>query len=148
LSVPALPPQAEPVPPPVAPPPVAAPVPAPPTAPATIGLSYQDCDCQCGSNGQGDADSCTDFSALVEEPVTVQCASSDGAALTVEPLPVIPGGSFTVTAPGGGSLPDKTECTIIAPDGTQLQQVVIDTSGSVPLVIGDKFGALWLEDSP
>jgi hypothetical protein len=108
-------------------------------------FSYQNCDCDCGSNGQGDESVCVDQAPLVEDPVTILCVSGAGERMLLEPSTVNPGGSFSVQADNGSTLPQKIDCSISAPDGTKLQQNVIDTSGDVALEIGDKFGAMHLE---
>jgi hypothetical protein len=110
-----------------------------------ISFSYQNCDCFCGSNSQGDAAVCEDIAPLVEGPSTVLCLSGDGETLVVEPMPVLPGGVFTVKRASGGNLPESIDCTITGPDGTLLQQNSINTSGNVPLEIDDEFGAMQVE---
>jgi hypothetical protein len=108
-------------------------------------FSYQNCDCDCGSNGQGEESVCVDRAPLVEDPVSIVCVSGDGERMVVEPPTVNPGGSFSVQADSGSTLPPKIDCSISAQDGTELQQNIIDTSGDVVLEIGDKFGAMHLE---
>ena len=109
-----------------------------------VAFSYQNCVCDETANNQGDATFCLDFSPPVEETVRVTCVSP-GTTVIVSPESVPPGGIFSVTAAGEGPLPLTIDCSIFSSDGTELQQVVIDTSGSVDLQLGDKFGALQLE---
>jgi len=111
-----------------------------------VAFSYQNCDCDETANGQGDAAFCEDFSPPVEMPVRVECVGTDGTTMSVSPAIVPPGGIFAVTTDGGGTLPPGIDCSIFVDEtNTLLQQVVIDTSGTVDLQLGDKFGALQLE---
>jgi len=107
---------------------------------AVLAFSYQDFLCDPTSNSQGNAATCEDNAPLVEDEVTVSCVG-----LTVAPMIVPPGGIFVVSVPGGGMLPDMIDCSIVGPDGTLLQRNTLDTSGTVGLELGDKFGAMQLE---
>jgi len=107
---------------------------------SVVAFSYQNCLCDATANNQGSAAVCEDSAPLVEGPVSVECIG-----MTVSPTTVPPGGIFSVTAPGGGPLPPTIDCSIIGPDGATLQRNVIDTSSTVSLELGNKFGALQLE---
>ena len=111
-----------------------------PAALQVLAFSYQNNVCDPGSNSQGDAATCVDSAPLVEDDVTVECVG-----LTVDPSTVPPGGIFSVTASGGGPLPDVMDCSIIGPDGVVLQQNTLDVSGNSVLELEDGFGALQLE---
>lgn len=87
---------------------------------------------------------CLDNAPLIPEPVSIQCSALDGQPLITEPAIVAPGGSFTVSSPTGGILPQQIDCLIASSNGP-LQRNLIDTSGTVPLSLGDKYGALQLE---
>lgn len=94
-------------------------------------------------NSQPGVAVCRDDAPLVPEPVSVLCSTPDGISLVTQPSLVAPGGAFTVQS-SAGPLPSQIECVIHAPSGP-LQMNIIDTSGSVPLFLGDKYGALLLE---
>lgn len=110
-----------------------------------MAFSFQNCDCSCGSNSQGTAASCDDFAPLVELATSVVCEASNGVALQVVPSVVLPGGIVRVRTADGGNLPEKIDCSLLGPDGTRLQQNVIDTSGNVGIEIDDEFGALQVK---
>jgi hypothetical protein len=109
-------------------------------------FSYQYCYCDESANDQGDHSVCTDLGPIVEEPVTVQCSGTYGEShLYVSPHIVEPGQRFSVTTYDSSVLPKKIECTIFNSHGKPIQKNIIDTSGSSPLTLGDKYGALQLD---
>jgi len=119
-------------------------------------FSYQnETQCNSTSNTQGSEAICVDNAPLVAEPVDVRCSPytpygdlcvccTGNSELTVAPETVYPGDIFAVTDPNGRQLPPKLECIIFF-EGNKLQTNVIDTSGTVGLNLGDKFGSLQVE---
>ena len=120
-------------------------------------FSYQnETQCNPTSNTQGSNAICIDNNApLVAEPVDVRCSPytpygdlcvccTRKYELTVAPKEVYPGDILKVTNPDGGQLPQRIEC-IISSAGNEIQTNVIDTSGTVGLNLGDKFGSLQVE---
>jgi hypothetical protein len=80
------------------------------------------------------------------EDVVIDCRDvTSGNGLIVTPSIVPLGETFSVTVPGGGSLPDKIECTLMDALGQPLQISIVDTSGNVELMLKDKFGSMQLE---
>ena len=111
----------------------------------------QSSQCAVGSNIEAIAFSIQDSTCVGERPestclsltgnVTVNCGN-----MNVSPSTLSPGEIFTVTRPGGGSLPDEIMCTISDTiGGNSIQNNTIDTSGDTPLKLGDRFGALELK---
>jgi hypothetical protein len=86
---------------------------------------------------------CRDEAPLIPELVLIQCFTMNGNSLVTEPSLVAPGGAFTVQS-SAGPLPSRIECVIQGPTGP-LQRNILDTSGNVPLFLGDNYGALLLE---
>jgi len=106
-----------------------------------ITLQYEGETCSVRSNQQGDEANCTDL-AEMEDEVKISCSDIDQPNTTTSLGEIV-----TVGYPAlGFSLPDKLECRIFNVNDTLLQEVVIDTSGSVELNIGDRFGALRVAD--
>ena len=112
----------------------------------TVTFSFQFCICDPNVNRQGAEASCVDSAAVdFTQPIDMVCVdAATGAPMDVTPSTVAPLGTITVTAPGGGSLPDKISCDL-SQNGQIMQTNVIDTSGDVNLNLRDKFGALQLE---
>lgn len=111
-----------------------------------VTFTYNDRSCDGSANKQGDEAFCEDNVPITFfDPVTILCRDGDENSLTVEPTSVAPLGTFTVSVPGGGALPQKIDCIILDVDGSALQQNIIDTSGTVQLDLKDSFGALTLE---
>jgi len=125
---------------------------------AVLEFRYQnETQCNSTSNMQGSEAICIDSAPLVAGPVDIRCSHytsygdlcaccTQNKELTVFPEKVYPGDIFAVSEPNGGQLPQKFECTI-GDDyyGTEFQRIVIDTSGTVGLNLGDKFGSLQVE---
>jgi len=101
--------------------------------------------CVTGSNSQGAEASCTNVMAFtMDTPVQLTCTdNSDGSELTITSSQVDPS-TFTVTEPGA-TLPAKIKCDLFNSMNQVLQTNIIDTSGSVPLALGDEFGAFLLQ---
>lgn len=113
-----------------------------------VTMSYQNLTCDQSSNEQGDASICEESAPLdFEKPKTIECATDDGITfMTVEPRIVAPRQSFTITSPSGGALPGRVGCRLLdVGTGTLVQFNGIDFSGTVPLKLGDTFGALELD---
>lgn len=110
----------------------------------SLEFSYSPGTCGQSSNGQGNSFVCKDFDTFTSnETVSLACAGPDGMKLNVEPALLGPGGSFTVTSSSGSALPSYTNCSISSLSSSQVsQEVTFDTSGKVPLSLGDRFGAL------
>jgi len=111
--------------------------------------------CSSTKNTQGNEAICVDSAPLVAEPVDIRCTHytpysdlcrccKQHRELTVAPEKVFPGDMFTLSSPYGGQLPQKVECKI-SYYYDLLQTIVIDTSGTVGLNLGDKFGSLQVE---
>jgi len=110
-------------------------------------FGYSGNSCNPAGNNQGTETFCEDFSPILFlDAVTVLCrdAAATETALIVEPPEVEPGATFSVMSPSGAQLPDKIDCVFTDVDDIILQQVVIDTSGDVPLNLRDEFGAFTL----
>jgi len=110
-----------------------------------ISFSYQNTDCESAVNSQGEEAACVDTASLVEDFVLVTCEGIEGEEVSLDPALVGPAQIFVVSSEGGG-LPDKIVCTISDSEGaTRLQEVVIDTSGTVQMDLLDSFGSLQVE---
>ena len=112
-----------------------------------VSFGYSANACNPAGNSQGPETFCDDFVAIdASVSVTILCRDANmiTTGLVVEPPNVPQGGVFTISAPSGGSLPAKVDCIILGPSETQLQQVVVDTSGDVSLNLRDEFGAFTL----
>jgi len=102
------------------------------------------------TSGSGAAASCSahpECAALAgpdccptDDNIFLTCCSDD----VVVDDTVLPGGTVTVSNPAGGPLPDKILC-FITEQGADVQELMIDTSGSVRLDLQDDFGALTLK---
>lgn len=113
----------------------------------SVTFGYSGNSCNADGNDQGTETFCEDFSPILFlDAVTVLCrdAAATETGLIVEPPLVEPGATFKVTTPSGAQLPDKIDCVFTDVDNIILQQVVIDTSGDIPLTLGDEFGAFTL----
>lgn len=114
----------------------------------SITLSYQGTTCSQAGNRQGSEASCQDVEPILfTDAVSISCFGVDGENLRIEPDTVQPQGLFAVTGRSGRSLPRKIDCSIFDVDRTELQSIIIDTSGavSVPLDLSDEFGSLHIE---
>jgi hypothetical protein len=110
----------------------------------SVVFSYQNATCRESNNGQGEEAACEDISDFdFATPKDIECYDEEGVPLVVEPISVEPEQSFTITSPDNGILPNKIECAILE-NGKRVQTNVIDTSGTVKLMLGDEFGALQL----
>ena len=111
-----------------------------------VAFVYKPSECDPTANDQGDQTYCEDSEALTDGPITVFCKDNDdGSDMVVEPSDAIEAGdSFTVAAAGGGALPEKIDCIYRDEAGTKIQQVIIDTSGSVTLNLLNTFGSFTL----
>jgi hypothetical protein len=111
-----------------------------------VTFGYSGNACNPTGNSQGAEAFCEDIGAIDKSvSVTILCRDANviTTGLVVEP-PTIPlGGVFTISAPSG-NLPEKVDCIILDSAETQLQQIVIDTSGDVSLNLRDEFGAFTL----
>ena len=87
---------------------------------------------------------CEDFDSFTMDgmPVMISCSDGSSGRLMVEPSFVVEGGTFTVTSPSFGSLPDRLQCFISNPFGQVMQINTIDTSGDTSLQLFDRFGAM------
>jgi hypothetical protein len=109
-----------------------------------ITFSYQSLECDESQNEQEGIATCEDCGPFDTNPVIIMCLSGGGAQMTVNPSVVQPGDAFTVTNPNG-ALPEILNCSISDGSGDKIQRDVINTSGSVQLELGDKFGAFQVE---
>jgi hypothetical protein len=114
---------------------------------AELSFRYTNDVCSSSSNQQGDKTFCSDFDPLLES-VKIDCYSDLQLGLFVTPPTVGFGDTFTVSTSSSNTLdeplPSQVDCTILSANQIKLQQNVIDTSGNVPLSVGDKFGAFEL----
>jgi hypothetical protein len=113
----------------------------------SVTFGYSGNSCNPDRNNQGSNTFCEDFSPILFlDAVSVLCrdAAATETGLVVEPPLVEPGATFTVTSPSGAQLPEKIDCVFTDVDNVILQQVIIDTSGNVPLTLSDEFGAFTL----
>lgn len=111
-----------------------------------ITFGYTGSSCQSIDNQQANKTYCIDFAPIPNEVVNILCKNpSNGMALGVEPSKVQPGSVFIVYPLLCGSLPEKIDCIILDNNNTKLQQLIIDTSGNVPLKLKNNFGAFTLE---
>lgn len=110
---------------------------------SVVQFSYSNSDCTESANSQPSA-ICMDEGLLMDQ-VSISCSTTSGDELVVSLDTVFTGGSFVVQTLGGEDLPALIECTITTLEGTLIQTNVIDVSGSTPLSLGDRFGALVVE---
>jgi hypothetical protein len=105
-------------------------------------VQYIPAKCNAAGNSQNVPANCVDFMPFPSTPVRIGCISAtNGASMTVSKSPVAPGDTFTITNPSG-ALPQGVACGIIDSNGALVQTTIINTSGTSPLHIGDKFGAM------
>ena len=112
----------------------------------SVTFGYTDNKCNPLGNSQATESSCQDFLQIdVSQRMTVLCqdAENETTGLIVEPPIIQIGGIFTITAPSG-NLPGKIDCTLVNPFESQIQHVIIDSSGKVPLQLTDEFGSFTL----
>lgn len=106
-------------------------------------FKYENGKCNPSSNSQGSEATCENKGSFAFwDPVDVYCRqASTTKNLVVEPRNVPPGGTFTVSNPGG-YLPDKIDCIFRDAKGRVVQHNIMDTSGNVDLYLMDSFGAM------
>lgn len=102
--------------------------------------------CDESRTSQDDNFVCQDLGSLPQQEgaiVVVSCQDLSGAELFNDTVPV--GATVTVRDNGASGLPQAITC-VIADDsaGSQIQTITFDTSGSVDLVLNDKFGMMEL----
>jgi len=105
---------------------------------------YVPCTCDESQNKQSGVVTCTDLEPINPDvDVIVTCSNGEGTSMTVDPIVVPSGETFTVTNPTGESLPSIVYCEISAPAGVFVQETSIATA--VTLNPKDKFGSFTLE---
>ena len=97
--------------------------------------------CSESRNQQGIDSQCFDFIPMTEDQTArVQCSDLTGSPLTVSPVIIEAGDTFSVSKTGG-PLPEKINCVLSRLDNAPLQQNIIDTSGTVELDLKETYGA-------
>ncbi len=110
--------------------------------PQVLTMKYRGLDCSFNSHSQGDNDVfCIDFDALPSTVYIVATNLTGSNTFFAEEVNLDE--TFDIDAGVGSSLDDQTVVVIYAfENGPRLQQMLFNTSCSVPLITGDQFGSL------
>jgi hypothetical protein len=106
-----------------------------------ISFTFVVSSCPESDNMQEGVATCSDDGTYAGGDILVECTDAEGTQMSVSPAIVEPDEEFSVTNLVGGALPDGLCCVAYnIANGDAVQTNCLDTSGDIPVDIGDRFG--------